>query len=40
MFRLFGLLLVGLVLAGCGAEYVALELAVHSANAIKNASKK
>ena len=30
MFRLFGLLLVGLVLSGC-AEYVALELAVNTA---------
>ena len=35
MFRLFGLLLVGLVLAGC-AEYVAMELAVNAAAAISN----
>ena len=31
MFRLFGLFLVGLVLAGC-AEYVALDSAVHAAS--------
>jgi hypothetical protein len=36
MFRLFGLLLVGLVLAGC-AEYVALELAVHAASGVSKA---
>jgi hypothetical protein len=37
MFRLFGLLLVGLLLSGC-AEYVALELAVAAANSVGSPS--
>jgi hypothetical protein len=39
MFRLFGLVLVGLVLSGC-AEYVAFEVALAAANAAKSSSVK